>query len=213
MKPGTRWLIFNAPDLYVSILEPLPENIILTYQPEGVVNGAQIFVKDAADLSSSLREVAGLLKPDTVFWIIYPKKSSGIPTDLEMTGSWDACEKYGLRPVSSAAIDEKWTALRFKPSDQVKTSEGSAENVRQNEYQNYIDVDKRQITLPAVMIQALKNYPEALNFYHRLSFTNKKEYLLWILTAKQEKTRNERLSKLVEKLSAGLKNPSHKLSK
>src|SRR5260221_562409 len=43
-----------------------------------------------------------------------------------------------------------------------------------------------------------------------LSYSNKKEYLLWILTAKQEKTRNERLGKLTEKLVAGKKNPSEK---
>jgi uncharacterized protein YdeI (YjbR/CyaY-like superfamily) len=49
-----------------------------------------------------------------------------------------------------------------------------------------------------------------LSLYQQLSYSNKKEYLLWILTAKQEKTRDERLVKFIEKLIAGKKNPSEK---
>jgi uncharacterized protein YdeI (YjbR/CyaY-like superfamily) len=49
-----------------------------------------------------------------------------------------------------------------------------------------------------------------MDFYQQLSYSNKKEYVLWILTAKQEKTRDERLVKLVEKLNVGKKNPSEK---
>jgi len=47
-------------------------------------------------------------------------------------------------------------------------------------------------------------------FYQGLSYSNKKEYLGWILSAKQEKTRGERLIKTVEKLSEGKKNPAEK---
>jgi len=47
-------------------------------------------------------------------------------------------------------------------------------------------------------------------FYQGLSYSNKKEYVAWILSAKQEKTRSERLIKMVEKLSEGKKNPSEK---
>jgi len=50
----------------------------------------------------------------------------------------------------------------------------------------------------------------AFNFFQSLSFSNKKEYVVWILSAKQEKTKNERLTKLSEKLLAGKKNPSEK---
>lgn len=210
VKPGCSWLIFNAPHNYLALLEPLPQGATVAFDAAGQFDGIQLFVKDTAELTSSLQMVAKLLKPGAIFWIMYPKKNSGITSDLEMTSSWDICKKYGLRPVSSAAIDDTWTALRFKPEDEVKTSEGSNRNIRQNDYMAYIDVDNRQITLPPLMVAALQHHPAALNFYHQLSFTNKKEYVLWILTAKQEKTRDERLINLVEKLSEGKKNPSEK---
>nr|WP_294790895.1 YdeI/OmpD-associated family protein [uncultured Mucilaginibacter sp.] len=210
MKPGSTWLLFNAPANYPVTLGPLPPNIIVKYSPDSEFDGAQVFVKNTAELTASLQVVAKLLKPEAVFWIMYPKKSSGVESDLEMMSSWDVCKKYGLRPVASAAIDQTWTALRLKPHDEVKTSEGSNQSIRQNEYLAYIDVDNKQITLPPVMTAALEKHPEAFDFYNRLSYTNKKEYVLWILTAKQEKTRAERLLKLVEKLKQGRKNPSEK---
>ena len=73
-----------------------------------------------------------------------------------------------------------------------------------------LDVDNKIITLPPVIDKALQGNPAALSFYQNLSYTNKKEYVLWILTAKQEKTRDERLLRLVEKLTEGKKNPSEK---
>jgi uncharacterized protein YdeI (YjbR/CyaY-like superfamily) len=49
-----------------------------------------------------------------------------------------------------------------------------------------------------------------MSFYEELSYTNKKEYVLWILTAKQEKTRQDRITKMVQKLLEGMKNPTQK---
>lgn len=210
MQTGSSWLLFNAPADYSDKLSPLPPDINIKYAAVGEFDGVQLFVKDNADLTSSLQVIAKLLKPNAVFWIMYPKKKAGVETDLEMMSSWDVCKKYNLRPVASAAIDQVWTALRFKPIDEVKVSEGSNNSIRHNEYLVYIDVDNKQITLPPVMVTALEDHPEAINFYNRLSYSNKKEYVLWILTAKQETTRTERLKKLVEKLKQGRKNPSEK---
>jgi hypothetical protein len=210
IKPGKEWLFYNAPNGYFAILEPIPEGVTLFFNATKVFDGVQLFVKNAAELAESLKFIAQILKADTVFWITYPKKSSGIKSDLEMMGSWAEVEKYGLRIVASAAVDETWTALRFRPLDLVKTSEGRNDNVRQNEYSAYVDVDNKQVKLPPIISAALATKPKAMEFYQQLSYSNKKEYVLWILTAKQEKTRDERLVKLVEKLNSGKKNPSEK---
>jgi hypothetical protein len=210
IKPGKNWLLYNAPDNYLAALEPLPEQVIIAFEPTGNFDGIQLFVNNTTELSSLLKTVVLLLKPETVFWITYPKKNSGIVTDLEMMGSWDECKKYQLRPVTSAAINETWTALRFKNESQVNVSKGRNDNIRQNEYSAYIDVDNKQIKLPAQIAEVLQQTTVALNFYQQLSYSNKKEYVLWILTAKQEKTRDERLAKMIKKLLAGKKNPSEK---
>lgn len=210
VKPSTSWLLFNAPDNYLAALEPLPDNVIISYEPSGPFNGIQLFVKDTFELTSSLPVIAPLLKAETVFWIIYPKKSSGIESNLEMMSSWDECKNYGLRPVASAAVNEIWTALRFRQHDQVKVSGTGKDKVRNSEYSRYIDVDNKQIKLPPSIADVLQQTPHALAFFQQLSYSNKKEYVLWILTAKQEKTRQERLVKMVEKLLGGKKNPAEK---
>ena len=210
IKPNSRWLILNAPTGYPDSLSPLPDNAELAFSTEGNFNGIQLFVTHSEQLGSELKVITPLLKPDSVFWIIYPKKNSGIQTDLEMMSSWDTPAQYGLRPVASAAVNEVWTALRFKPVEAVKVSEGRNEALRGNEYSAYIDVDNKIVTLPDYIKEALEQHPETLSYFQSLAYSHKKEYVLWILTAKQEKTRQDRLVKMVEMLKGKKKNPSDK---
>ena len=156
IKPGKHWLFFNAPDNYLTFIEPLPKGVKFSLEPEGEFDGAQLFVKNTAELISSLKIIMPVLQPDSVFWISYPKKSSGIQSDLEMMGSWDELGKYNYRCVASAAVNETWTALRFKLLEKTKVSESNKANIRQNEYGNYIDVDNRQVILPEDAAAALQ---------------------------------------------------------
>jgi Bacteriocin-protection, YdeI or OmpD-Associated len=210
IKPGKHWLFFNAPANYLTIIEPLPDEVSISYEPTGNFDGIQLFIKNADDLASSLKVLIPILKNDTIFWVTYPKKSSGMDSGLEMMGSWDELTGLGLRIVTSVSVNEMWTALRFKPVALTKESESSNDNIRKNEYSDYIDIDTKQIILPADMAEALGQTPSAIAFYQGLSYSNKKEYVVWVLSAKQEKTRSERLIKTVEKLLAAKKNPAEK---
>ena len=210
MKPNTRWLLHNAPANYLESLEPLPDDVEIVHHTTGSFNGIQLFVTTSLELADELKAIVPSLKNDTIFWIIYPKKNSGITTDLEMMSSWDAPAQYGIRPVASAAVNEVWTALRFRPIDQVKVSAGRNDAVRNNEYSAYIDVDKKTVTLPDYIRETLEQHPGVLSWFQQLAYSHKKEYVLWILSAKQEKTRQDRLAKMVEMLLAKKKNPSDK---
>ncbi|MBS7563530.1 YdeI/OmpD-associated family protein [Mucilaginibacter sp. Bleaf8] len=210
VKPGQRWLLYNAPETYLSVLEPLPDGVVLTFVPESEVNGIQLFAKNSAELGISLQALQPVLKPDTILWIMYPKKTSGIATDLVMTRNWKETDIYALRPVASAAIDATWTALRFRPEEQTKTSVTSNSEIGTTTYAEYIDVVNKTITLPASIHEVLQQHAPALSIFEKLSYTNRKEYLLWVLTAKQEKTRTDRMQKIADKLLSGKKNPSDK---
>jgi len=211
IKAGQRWLIYHAPETYLSTLEPLPEGVELVFEPSGELNGIQLFVKDSAELAENLKIIVPLLKPDTVFWICYPKKTSGIKTDLEMMSSWDEPKKYGIQPVASAAVNDAWTSLRFRFEGQSKISDTSNSELNKNaEYSAFVDLEKRTVTMPPDLFEAAQKHPAAIANFEKLSFSNKKEYVLWILTAKQEKTRTDRVEKAVDKLLAGKKNPSEK---
>lgn len=210
IKPNSSWLLQNAHAGFIDTLAPLPDGAGLAFNTAGNFDGILLFVTNSIELATELKVITPLLKENTVLWIIYPKKTSKIKTDLEMMGGWDAPAEYGLRPVASAAVNETWTALRFKPVEQVKVSEGRNDAVRGNEFGEFIDVDNKIITLPDYIKAALEQQPASLVWFQQLSYSNKKEYVLWILTAKQDKTREERLAKMVEMLTAKRKNPSDK---
>ena len=59
--------------------------------------------------------------PGALVWISYPKKSSRLDSDLSREVVWAAMEETGWRPVSQIAIDEVWSALRFRPIQDVKS--------------------------------------------------------------------------------------------
>jgi hypothetical protein len=70
------------------------------------------------------------------------------------------------------------------------------------------DLEERTLAIPDDLASLLKkNKPES-EFFHTLSFTNRKEYINWILDAKREETRIRRLEKTIEMLKRKKKNPS-----
>lgn len=210
IKPAHRVLLVNAPDNYTELLTPLPREVQITDKSEGTFDVVQLFVLNSEELERDLKWLQDHLRPDTILWITYPKKSSGIESDLEMMQSWNETSKYGLSGVAAAAINEIWTALRFRPSSQVKRSEVCNSEIENNALGQYIDVKNRIVTLPAELQSAMQDQGSSIAFFDSLSYTNKKEYVSWVMTTKQEKTKSDRIQKMVEKLLAGKKNPSEK---
>lgn len=210
IKPGQNWLFYNAPENYLPLIEPLPDGATAAFNPTGNFDGIQLFVLNSTELKDGLKVIVPLLVAETVFWLAYPKKSSGIKSDLEMMGDWEEPAKYGLHVVTAASINETWTALRFRMVGLSKQSGTRNEAIKTNEYSAYIDVEKKLITLPPEMEGVLGKSSAAMSFYQSLSYSNRKEYVVWILSAKQEATKADRLGKLLEKLVAGKKNPSEK---
>lgn len=72
------------------------------------------------------------------------------------------------------------------------------------------DTEERVVDVPQDLKDALKRSPKAEKFFNTLSYTNRKEYAVWISSAKKEETREKRLASTLEKLLAGKKNPSEK---
>ncbi len=63
------------------------------------------------------------------------------------------------------------------------------------------DLKPRTVAVPADLTKALKTRPKALLFFRGLSYTNKKEYVEWIESAKQAETRRRRIAKAVALLA------------
>lgn len=207
-KPGFKVLLANAPENGAVILGDA-SSISLVNNSAGDFNGLLIFVKDSIDLNRELRRWAPKIDDKKTVWIAYPKKTSGIVSDLKME-KWKELERYKLTPCASAAIDDIWTGIRIKPIDQVKASGVGNNEIKKNEFSEFIDVENKKVTLPSDLANLFLQHPQAQSFFDTLAYSHKKEYVLWILTAKQEQTRIGRLQKTIEMLLLGKKNPTMK---
>jgi len=72
------------------------------------------------------------------------------------------------------------------------------------------DMQKRVVEVPAMLLKLLKKNPLAKNYFDSLSFSNRKEYAVWIGSAKKEETREKRLGLAIKKLLAKKRNPFEK---
>jgi hypothetical protein len=210
IKSGFKVKVLYAPADFQNIIGDIPSEIIISYNDVENYDSLLIFAITKTDLLTALDQEVKLINNKTIGWVIYPKAKSKLASDLNLMTSWDDLKTYNLTPCASAAINETWTALRIKPVEtQKKSGLGNAE-IQNSDYSNYVDVTNKIVILPEDLKTELEKHTNALSFYESLSYSNRKEYVLWVITAKQEKTRLERIQKTLEKLLAGKKNPTEK---
>lgn len=119
IKPSQHMLVLNAPDGYIATLAPLPENANIQTQAGGTFDFVQVFVYDKASLHLHAPAAIQAVKPGGLLWITYPKKTSAIKSDISRDILWEELSDSGVRPVTMIAIDDTWSALRFRPNDEV----------------------------------------------------------------------------------------------
>jgi predicted SnoaL-like aldol condensation-catalyzing enzyme len=120
LKPGMRALVVHAPPAYSKSLAPLPEGVVISEAVVGTHEFVQFFATRRSDIEKSAKKLLKSAAPGALVWITYPKKTSGVESDLSREEVWAAMEGTGWRPVSQIAIDEVWSALRFRPVEDVR---------------------------------------------------------------------------------------------
>ena len=109
IKPGARlWLSDEA---LAGLIVPLPDDVALADDP-AAATVALVMVGDAASTRAALEEHGEALKAPAVVWFVYPK---GGRADINRDSLWPIVAEYGLRPITQVAVDDTWSALRFRP--------------------------------------------------------------------------------------------------
>jgi hypothetical protein len=173
------------------------------------IDFALVFAVNERQLTGIVSEVLPALREEAKFWVAYPKAASKIVTTLNRDCSWACILGEGYETVRQVALDHVWTALRFKKEDRVAKLKRAV--VRETVMAGAgIDTESRTIEPPADFARELALSKSASQFFHKLSFSDKKEYVVWITSAKKEETRSRRLESAIDKLTAGKKNPAAK---
>lgn len=109
LKPGTTvWL--SHPDR-VNLIEPLPEDVQLAPELEEASVGL-VFTDDEASLRAILDAQKERLAQPNILWVAYPKANR---IAVNRDSLWPILTEYGMRPNGQVAIDDVWSALRFRP--------------------------------------------------------------------------------------------------
>jgi hypothetical protein len=112
IKPGQTAWFSGAPDGYDS--ELLKAGAFQTAKKLAKdLDFLHFFTSSRAELSRELPKLRGSLKVNGMIWISWPKKSSGVATDLDENIVRDLGLKAGLVDVKVCAIDETWSGLKF----------------------------------------------------------------------------------------------------
>ncbi|MBK7885586.1 MAG: hypothetical protein IPJ81_18660 [Chitinophagaceae bacterium] len=78
------------------------------------IDFALVFAVNQKQLADILKDVVPVLQSDAKLWIAYPKVTSKIVSDLSRDNNWEFISNYGLEFVRQVALDNVWTAVRFK---------------------------------------------------------------------------------------------------
>lgn len=113
-------LIINAPDEYQEIMKDIEADIHTTIN--GEYKFIQIFAKSMEEAHSYGEAAVKALDGDGHLWLCYPKGTSKkYKTDINRTKSWEVFAPFEFEPVSQVAINEDWSAMRFRHIDNIKT--------------------------------------------------------------------------------------------
>jgi hypothetical protein len=120
IKPDYKLLILNAPESYLETLGSLPEGTEIKTRAEGSFDLIQIFLYNKVDVEKFASMGIQAVKPGGLLWFTYPKKTAKIKSDITRDTGWESVRAVGWRPVTQIAIDETWSALRFRPESEVR---------------------------------------------------------------------------------------------
>jgi hypothetical protein len=114
IKSG-KLIVLNAPKGYADrVAEELPDLTVST-RAAGQAEAVLLFVNSLAEVAELAPKAIKAVKPSGMLWMAYAKGSSKLKTDVNRDKLWAAVQPIGWQPVRQIALDEVWSAMRFKP--------------------------------------------------------------------------------------------------
>ena len=129
LKDQREILVVNPPESFEPELRRLA-GVTVRRQPRTnePVSFALLFVTRQSEVDSLARLMGSAAPGDAIVWFAYPKGSSKrYSCEFNRDTGWRALGKAGFEPVRQVAIDEDWTALRFRRAEFIATMRRSPE--------------------------------------------------------------------------------------
>ena len=109
IKPNTT--VWSSHTAHLDRIEPLPQNVRQVKGPEQATT-ALVFADDAGSMRAILDAYGERLARPDILWVAYPKANR---VDINRDTLWPILAEHGMRPIGQVALDEVWSAMRFRP--------------------------------------------------------------------------------------------------
>ncbi|HEX7904751.1 MAG TPA: YdeI/OmpD-associated family protein [Chitinophagaceae bacterium] len=205
-------LTINAPVDFKKGLQSLPTGVKITTLGKDPVatgyNQVHWFVMSRAQMEKEMSKVMKLVKPEVIVWVYYPKGTSKLQTDLTRDKGWDCllAENDKLTWINLISFNDTWSVFGFRAKTEADRKK-EAKPKEEREIFKWVNPATKEVKLPEDLKAALTKNKKQQEYFQSLSFSCKKEYIEWIVTAKREETRNERIKSTIERLAKEWKNP------
>jgi len=123
-KQGQTIYCFNAPESFSTSLNEMKEfaTVVEDAKQPKQVDFALVFATKQAEVDYYTEVLGPVLHDDAVLWFCYPKGSSKkYKCEFNRDNGWTALGRQGLEGVRMVAIDEDWSALRFRKTQYIKS--------------------------------------------------------------------------------------------
>lgn len=127
IKPGFRIFVVGAPAAYDDVIGPLPADVTLAPRLKAPLDMAHLFAMQAAALRKKRPACRDAVAPDGMVWVSWPKKSSGVATDVTENVVRDTALSHGLVDIKVCAIDDAWSGLKLVVPRDRRTTAAPAE--------------------------------------------------------------------------------------
>ena len=113
IKQGFRVALVGAPDRFREELTDLPPGVTFVTSLAAQLDLILFFVKSQSEMTRNFSRLAAKLKPAGMLWVAWPKKASGVATDLADNNVRQIGLDAGLVDVKVCAVTEIWSWLKF----------------------------------------------------------------------------------------------------
>ncbi len=122
LKINQSLAVINPPKNYLANLKSELSDILFVPSRK-IASATLICVKNVEEVCNLVTPAIKAANAEALFWVAYPKGTSGIKTDVNRDRLWEALDSTGWRPVRLIALDEIWSVMRFRPEGKVSQND------------------------------------------------------------------------------------------
>lgn len=113
IKSSYRVKTKNAPDNYLQLLAPVPDGVHISARIKGNIDIWHVFTSSRRELNTVLAAACSDMKQDGAIWVSWPKRSSGVVSEITEGTVREEAFPLGLVDVKVCAVDNTWSALKL----------------------------------------------------------------------------------------------------